>query len=323
MPFFGAKPQGIFHVKSRRILPYKFRQIITTGYVAAGYKDSSPWRNVSSMNHATDTTTSRGDLLQEAAGYTSGACNRNNAFLWGTGGMAAYTSTSCFNMRNDTTLTRNASMNTVNTVGDSATLQVADLDGTPYASWQNGGQGAAQIQKFNLTTEVHQGVIATTFDQAGTGAGSHFDETHGNWWNDNGGTATTGKAKFVFATETQTTTAASPGSHGQQKGQPSKDGLGWAGNEGTYNGGYNFRRYVYATETVSGTMVKPIGNSGEENFDMGQNHGYMLGMYDGAQNNRSWKWIYATSTGSELGASGQPSAPGIAGRSSGYGFWRD
>ena len=253
MPFFGAKPQGIFHVKSRRILPYKFRQIITTGYIAAGYKDSSPWRNVCSMNHATDTTTSRGDLLQEAAGYTSGACNRNIAFLWGTGGMGSYTSTSCFNMRTDSAYTRTAAMNTAQTVGDSATVQVADLDGTQYMSWQTGGQGAAVMQKFNLITEAHVTTTATSFDQAGTGAGSHFDENYGNIWNDSGGTATTGKMKFTYATETQANTASNPGFHGQQKGQPSKNGLGWAGNEGSYNAGYNFRRYVYSTETVSGT----------------------------------------------------------------------
>jgi hypothetical protein len=323
MPFFGAKPQGIFHVKSRRILPYKFRQIITTGYVAAGYKDSVPWRNVVSMNHATDTTTNRGDILTETANYTSGACGRNVAFVWGTGGVGAFTSTSCFNMRTDSTHTKTTAMNTAYTVGDSGSIQRGDQDGTWTTSYQTGGQGGAFIQKFNLVTEAHQGVISTSYDQGTIGSGAHFDENSGNFWNDNGGTATTGKMKFTFATETQSNIAANLGFHSQQKGQPSKDGVGWAGNEGSYNGGYNYRRFVYATETVSGTMAKPIGNSGEENFDMGQDRGYMLGMYDGAQNNRTWKWIYATNTGSELGASGQVSSPGIAGRSSGHGFWRD
>jgi hypothetical protein len=49
-----------------------------------------------------------------------------------------------------------------------------------------------------------------------------------------------------------------------------------------------------------------------------------MGMYTAAgQNNRAWKLTYATNLGIELGASGQPSSPGVSGRSSGHGYWRD
>jgi hypothetical protein len=111
----------------------------------------------------------------------------------------------------------------------------------------------------------------------------------------------------------------SPGAHGQQKGINSKLGKGYAGNEGSYNGGYNLRRFVFSTETYT-TVAKPIGNCGEENFDMGQDHQYMMGCYDGAQNNRGWRFTYSTDTGYELGSGSLRT--GVAGGSSGHCVWK-
>lgn len=130
-----------------------------------------------------------------------------------------------------------------------------------------------------------------------------------------------GNTKITFATETWAA-GVDGSSNGQQKAINSKIQRGWAGNEGTYNGGNNFRRWNLTTETNLGTTGKPITDSGEENFDMGQDHSYMLGCYTAAgQNSRSYRWNYSTETGAELGASGQPNA--VAGRSSGAGAWRD
>jgi hypothetical protein len=295
------------------------------------------------MSHASDTTTNLGDLLQEAANYTSGAHNRNNAFLWGTagsgtGGVGAFTSTSVFNMRNNTTQTKTAQMNTANTVGDSGTMLVMNNDGDYTVSYQNGNQGAAQIQKFNLVTEAHQSVQSTGFSQGGTGASAHMSELFGYWWGDS-----QNNLKYTFATETESTPSGNPGWHGQQKGISSKVGKGYAGNEGSYGAGNNLRIWNYTTEVGAGTVVKPHQYSGEENFDMGQDRQYMLGCYftgggafDG-QFNETWKFTYATNSGVQLGASGKPTGtatgtgatgtccPGglIGGRSSGHGYWRD
>lgn len=345
MPFFSARPSAVFGVRSKRgLLPFLTRQIITVGYVAAGYKDGVAWRNVNSIDHTTETSTNRGDLLQEAANYTSGAHNRNNAFVWGTagsgtGGVGAFTSTSVFNMRNNTTQTKTAQMNTAQTVGDSATVLAADLEGSYTYSWQTGNQGAAVYQKFNLSTEQHQSTQATAFDQTGTGAGSHFSENFGYFWMD-GATGANGKRKFVFATETESTPGANIGHHGQQKGLSSKVGKGYAGNEGSYGEGNNFRITNYTTETVTGTMSKGISNIGEENMVMGQSKGFIYGVYQnpgGGQLNSTARVTYATDSASQLGAAAEPSGtatgtgasgtccPGglIGGRSSGHGFWRD
>ena len=345
MPFFSIRPSAVYSVRSRRgLLGFLNRQIITTGYVAGGYKDSVAWRNVNSINNSTETSTNRGDLLQEAANYTSGAHNRNNAFLWGTNGTGtsgagAFTSTSVFNMRNNTTQTKTVQMNTAQTVGDSATIQQLDLDGNYTYSWQTGNQGAAVYQKFNLTTEQHMSTQATAFDQAGTGAGAHFEETFGYFWGD-GATGANGKRKFVFATETESTPGANIGHHGQQKGLSSKVGKGYAGNEGSYGEGNNFRITNYTTETVTGTMSKGIANIGEENMVMGQDKGFIYGAYQnpgGGQLNCTGRVTYATNTGVQLGAGAEPTGTAsgtgatgtccpsglIGGRSSGHGYWRD
>ena len=46
------------------------------------------------------------------------------------------------------------------------------------------------------------------------------------------------------------------------------------------------------------TKINNTGTGpGEENYTMGQDHQYMLGNHDGAQNNESHKFYYATETG--------------------------
>ena len=341
MPFFSARPTQVFNVRSKRLrLPFLTRQIITVGYVAAGYKDGITWRNVNKVNHSTDVTSNLGDLLQAATNYPGGAHNDNVAFTWGCNGTGsegggAFTNTSCFNMRNDTTYSKTSLMDTTYTVGNSGTIMQMNDDGSYTYSWQTGGQGAAVWQKFNLSTQERQSTIATSFDQTGTGGSAHFGELFGYAWMDTPSTAG-GKRKFVYATDTESTPAALIGWHGQQKGFGTKTGKGYAGNEGDYAGGNNLRITDYATETVTGTVAKPITNCGEENLDMGQDHQYMLGMYNGAQTNRSWRFNYGTQTGFEGGASMQPTGTAtgtgatgtccpsgtIGGRSSGHSYWR-
>jgi hypothetical protein len=234
-------------------------------------------------------------------------------------------------------------MNTALTVGDSGTLQEMTADGDYTYSWQTGNQGSGSIQKFNLVTEVHQSTFSTALSQAGTGASTHWSELFGYFWAEGGSASvdaagSAGKVKFVFSTETQTTPSGNPSVHGQQKGLGSKVGKGYAGNEGTYNGGNNYRIWNYSTEVVQSTVTKPITNYGEENYVTGQEKGYQLGGYGGdGQTNRSHRFFYATDTGNELGASGQPSGTAsgtgasgtccpsglIGGRSSGHGYWRD
>ena len=300
-------------------IPYLYRQIITTGYIAGGYQNATPWRNVNVVDASTDTTTSLGDLLQTTHVYTSGAHNRDIAFIWSGAGWGSSTNfTGCFNMRTNSTYARTSSMDTPVGVGDAATVQedlerawVFNTTGDPGG---NAATASNTCFRFNLSTET----ASTTFSilsTLGDGAGAHYNDTQGFIH------GTDSRIKFTYATETQVAGGAY-GAHGQQKSIPSKIGFGWAGNEGSYNAGFNLRKWNQVTDVLQSTIAKPIGNSGEENFTQGQDHQYMLGMFDGAQNNRAWKFTYATDSGFEGGAGMQPKG-GQGGRSSGHCFWRD
>lgn len=292
-------------------VPFLYRQIINYAYTAGGYKDSSPWRNVNKIPVATDTSASLGDLLQYAAAYTSGAHNRDKAFQWGGGGMGNYSSTSVFNMRTDSTANRTSAMDTPVTVGDAATVQ---HDETQKA-WIANGLGSSVIQRFDLATETATTNFALAHLQNdGTGAGGAWTETTGYFYGDST------SMRLTFATETPYA-GIRVGVHGQQKAMPTKINVAYGGNEGTYNGGYNLRKWNLVTDTQTSTISKPIGNSGEENMTMGQSHQYMLGMYDGAQNNRAWRFNYNTDSGYEGSSAMQPK--GVTGRSSGHCYWRD
>lgn len=314
MPFFNLTSHGggsgIIGGRQPGLKPFLTRQVIARGYVAGGYANSSPWTEVASTAHATDITTSHGNLLGSAGGYIGGGCSITTGYAFGAGGMGNYSTASRYNM---VTKTGQTDMTMPLTVGDCESIQ----DSSPFTGgatgiWINGGTSGGGM-KLTVATDAYS-QFSTSLPQGGTGASSHMTELFGIWWDD-----TSTNRKYVFATGTESSTGAA-GFHGQQKGISSKIGYGWAGNEGSYNAGYNLRKWNYTTEANIGTVSKPIGNSGEENMTMGQDSHYMLGMYNGAQNNRAWKFTYATDSGFEGGASMQPSAPG-SGRSSGGCAW--
>jgi len=295
--------------------PFLYRQIINTSYVAGGYKDGTPWKNVNRMTHATDICCNLGDLLSVAANYTSGACDLTTAYMWSAAdnnNNSADTTTVAFNMASETSMGTNQRWNVLNGRNDCATI----FKETQYA--YVGGGGTTAINVFTFSTATFTAGSGTSIAGSGgysDGTGSFSGENEGYWW---GG----GAQKLTFSTGTTFTLASNSGLsdiNGQQKGISSKLGRGYAGNEGGYNGGYNFRRYVISTESYT-LVARPIGNVGEENYDMGQNHQYMMGMYNGAQNNIGWKFNYTTDTGFELGSGSIRT--GVPGGSSGHCFWK-
>ena len=290
--------------------PYLYRSIITTGYAAGGYANGTPWRNINRMVHATDVCTNLGDQLPEAAGYVSGGSSLTKGFIWGTSASHPGSSTTigAFNMVTET----NAG------TGYGGLLAARDDAGSIFKEHYFGfigAGGSGHVDVFNFTTEQayagNQGV-----DMGGSGNGTGLsDETKGYLF------AAGASWQLTYATNqtyTLTDSAISGGSH--QKGINSKVGKGYIGNESGYNAGYTLRRWTFATDTNIGNVNKPIGASGEENFDMGQDRQYMMGMYNGAQNNRGWRFAYSTDSGYELGAGSVRS--GIVGSSSGHCFWK-
>ena len=293
---------------------FKYRQVINYSYLAGGYKSSSPWKNIHKTVNSTDQTNHIGELLDYPMSYSSGACSKSILFIWSVNTDGAWksatnthgTTTSAVNMFNDTNYAHQAKFDITYIRHDLGTL----FKETEFAYLFDGGN--TNMERFNLTNESHAGILSSY--NGGEGASGFSDENHGYGWGGFGG------FKFAFATETHVT-GTKWGAHGQQKGISSKNGKGYAGNEGSYAGGYNLRRWDNTSDTNIGNVVKPHPNCGEENFTMGQDHQYMLGVYDGTQNNTSWKFIYSTDTGT---TSVQGLNPGVnAGTSSGHCGWRE
>ena len=306
---------------------FKYRQIINYSYLAGGYKNSSPWKNVHKTTNATDQTVHLGELMDYPASYTSGACSKTKLFIWSTNTDNVWksattvhsTHTTGIDMVNETAYAHQTKWDLLNERDDPGTL----FKETEFA-YIFGGSVAA-VEKFNLTNETmyttyYPGaspyVITNTSITSTLGASGFSDENYGY------GYGSESANKCHFATDVFETRASSWASSGQQKGISSKVGKGYCGNEGTYNGGYNLRRWDAFTETNIGNVAKPHPNCGEENFTMGQDHQYMLGVYDGSgQSNNSWKFSYTTDTG-VVNPNGL--APGVnAGTSSGHCGWRN
>ena len=294
---------------------FLYRQIITTGYVMGGYQTSSPWKNVNRMVHATDVMTNLGDLLTNAGAYTSGVNNLSKGFLWSTDNTWPGTSatTSAFHLATETNAGLNSNWNLTSGRNDCGTFFKEHL----YA-WIVGG-GRSGVDFFNMTTETMatSGLTSLTGDSMQEGVATISDELKGFSWGEG-----THKYSFVTgSTMTVNTSGTVNGSGSQQKGINSKLGKGYCGNEGTYAGGYNLRRWNLTTEVNSGTTAKPVTDSGEENLDMGQDRQYMMGCYTTAgQNNRGWRFSYITESGFELGAGSIRT--GVPGGSSGHCVWK-
>jgi hypothetical protein len=297
MPFPPARYSTATGVKS-----FFLRQVITKGYVLSGYRNGQPWTSVNEVTHSTDTTIDMGGPLNNPTAYPGGMCDDTYAYVLkadgGVGG--ASSNTNRYSMRTNTSIQFGQSPYTVGNAGTLMHQEQLYAYGKP-------ANGQAAIMKFNFTTGSWMSSLGASYGNNSQTMSAFYHEKYGYHYGDDNG------VRLTFATETQ---AQSPmnGVHGQQKAISSKLAYVYAGNEGNYAGGYNLRRFSVVTETNVGNVSKPIGNCGEEDFDMGQNWQYMLGNYNGEQNNRSWRFNYATDSGYEGGGSMQ--SKGVPGRSS-------
>jgi len=292
---------------------FKYRTIITTSYVMCGYKNGTPYNNANRMVHSTDVCTDLGNTMAFATSYSGGAPSRTKSWVFGAAN-AHSTATAQVISLNHATDTGNAynSGNNMNVARNDAGYAFKETEYCHITS-------DTTSTKFNFTTETASagltGVIANgTVD----GVQALVDQYHAHLYGDGNG------QQLVFASDTLSADrlegGAWVGANNQQKPINTKNRKGYIGNEGTYNGGYNYRVYNMKTNILSRTVTRPLQNSGEENFDMGQDHQYCMGMYDGAQNNRGHKFFYSTDTGYELGAGSVRT--GIPGGSSGICGWK-
>ena len=300
MPF----PQTRYMRGAAGPVSFLLRQVITKGYVLAGYRNSSPWTSVNEVTHSTDTTIDLGSPLNNSTAYPGGMADDTFAYLLNAGNGVGGSSSNVnkYNMRTNVSVIGPTAPYAVSNSGTLMHQEQSYAYGKP-------ANGSAAIMKFNFATQSWMSSLGASYGNNSQTMSSIYHETKGFHYGDDNGT------KFVFATETQSNSPCN-GVHGQQKGISSKLTYLYAGNEGNYAGGNNLRRFNVSTETNVGNVSKPITNSGEENFDMGQNWQFMLGMYNGEQNNRSWRFNYSTDSGYEGGGTMQ--SKGVPGRSSAY-----
>jgi hypothetical protein len=278
-------------------VPWLYRQIISTGYMCGGYKNSSLWSNVNRMVFSTETCTNLGDGNVDNFHYKSGACGLSKVWIW-TGGPTA------FQMRTET------KQNSGQSAGGGGNNGTA-FNERNYAYVM--GEGTGSVKKFNFSNETYNDIGGGWNDHAASVSGQY----RGMWWGNSGQTQ-----RVYFPTDNLANIGHSMGAHGQQKGLNAKTGFGYGGNEGMYSAGQYFRKTNIETETGVAQPGKPRGDIGEENYMMGQDFGFMLGEHDpSGQNNRSFRYTYSTDSGYNGGSSMEPK--GHDGASSGHCGWRD
>ena len=305
-------------------IPWYTRQIVVAGYVMGGYKSSAVWRNVNRTDHSNDTSVDLGDLLARSGNYKSGAVGLDRAFYFGTTNAhnASGNITTGFSMRTDSAFTTQGGSNMGVSRGHMGAVYKEHL-----STWITGG-GNSGVERFDTITEMFhtRPGLNTTAGQGGSTAGGPWGtsaENYGTWYMGEGYTTQNLCWNFTFASETLLLRPGTqPGDHFQQKNISSKLVHGYIGNNGSWAGGYTYRRTNHLTDTTtSGSfMNKAYTNCGEENYTLGNDKSYMLGQYNGLQNNLSAKFVYASETQTTGGSTMEPKGP--AGRSSGFGAWR-
>lgn len=294
---------------------FKYRQIITTGYVMGGYKSGTPWKNVNRMVHATDVMTNLGDQIVYTASYSPAAPSKTTGWMFAAANAHSVATANVvgFNFATETARAANAA-NYMAQARNDAGVAFKEHDYVHILS-------NTTTDKFNFTTET-SALSGLTIQADGTAGGVQAvcDENYAGLYADIGGVRTLHFAVDNVTADRVDTNPVAWGMHNQQKPINSKNRKGYAGNEGSYNGGYNYRVHDMVTATHEKTIARVMGNIGEENYDMGQDHQYCMGHYDGAQNNRGHKWFYTTDSGYELGAGSLRT--GVAGGSSGGCVWK-
>lgn len=293
----------------------RYRSLFTHGYLAGGYKGSCPWRAVNRTWHATDITLYCGEQLAYAANYLEGTFSDYNGYIHNTADAYATASagTQSYSLANGTLRTQGG--------GTYSPAGARDASGFPTAT------GTTGVGGWNLSSSrgPYLGCAVNQLGQQGYITG---------------GSAASTVDKFHFASEIMYNTTASPvgsgfdsGIHGENRGYFSLNGrfyyinysndawAGWSTSHGT--GWYKFlsTKWGHHYGSTDGTVVLKISdatganissatskpsNSSEENFQMGQDWGYMLGNYDGQQNNDTQKYTYSNDTVARLTAAARP-----------------
>jgi hypothetical protein len=324
------------------------RTVFTHGYLAGGYKGSNPWRSVNKTWHANDTTIYQGEQLDKAGSYVDGTFSDYNGYVHGTQNSFSGSSqhTSSYNLHNGSGRTWGASTYGADTNasgvgwdwdGDNPTAISGFTYGSAPGNWDAdssvegvGGWGlnyaygdsgcfsqlgisgyitqggTSQTNRLNFATEVMWLTTDSGISNGyGTGAGGAST-----------GYMVTGSTNrsLVWSNQSWSNWTTIGSNDAWRKIQFTKKGWHFGGNGGNVTGGF-VRWNDSNGAATGGSQFSTLSNVGEENMESGENHGYMLGNYNGQQNNMTWKFTYATYTTTNMSALTRPK--GHYGQSSG------
>ncbi len=284
---------------------YKAGFDITRGFAAAGYRGGSSWRNVNRLVMSTYSNTNLGDLLSYSGAYLDAKPNTSfKGFVFATGNSwnATTNVVSSFSMVTESNTGFATSMVSNK---NRATVMCRDF---VYA-YVHGGGGESRLCKYNLSTE----------------ANSHNTSHPGGDQNNPAGGqgATVGWIKqgdarsFNFSTEVFHYWTDNPGTDGTNKTLSSRNGFSYW-NTG---GGYRTSNDWHLRDSYNGGRRASISKggitTGEETMMTGNEHGFIVGQYDGNQNNNGYLFTYAShsfqrdSRMDSLGTSGRASGAGL------------
>jgi hypothetical protein len=324
---------------------FRYRSIFTHGFLAAGYKNSNAWRAVNKTWHATDTTYFCGEQLDRAGAYIDGTYSDYNGYIMGMPKDMSYSGssvhTSSINLMTGSARARgynnfgSGTAPSFGYIGDNPTAQGVTY-GTGYTTegtaspgvggWDMSvarhihgsftdqvnqvgyiiGGGSAVTEKLHFPTEVMYTTTSSTSASAATTGAYGQNTGYGVF-------AGTGY-QMSFSTNAWTSWT-SPGSDGYRKGLMTKYGHFYMGTGGNVTLGW---AKINDSTGASITTFNGLSSVGEENLQMGQDWGYMLGNYNNQQNNMTWKFTYSNDAIIALGLTAQPK--GHNGQSSGVCF---
>ena len=297
---------------------WRYRSLITHGYISGGYKGSQPWRSMNKTWHHNDVTMYTGEQVDRAAAYCDGTWSDFNGYIHGTvnsySGNSSHTSS--YNLH--TGICRNQ--------GDGRFSQY---------SYGYEGDDPKNVMGYNVTGGWQMnagrndcGCATAQKEQAGyiTGGGSsttnklHF-ATEIMYNTSNSGDS----GDFVAGCGMETRSYFAWRNSSQKYLQHSNDSWsnqGFAGNNrgwckalptkwghfyiGTSNNVTTPLRKVRGSDGAAISNYNRSRSAGEENMEMGQDWGYKLGDFNGQQNNHTEKWDYSNDSITTMGFATRP-----------------
>ena len=315
---------------------YPYRQMLTTGYVTGGYKSGTPWKNVNRLAMMTEVTVDLGDKLTYAHNYKTGSSSKDKHYVYNaqtSGSDVAGNQILVFNMRTELGVTNGTTVYTRARSGATGGNDGYQLAG--YLASGFTGTNGDSVEKYTYSTETMSNLGNILGISSAGEAITGSDELYG-LWNLGSVSATAATKKMTYSTDAVSTYGVALNTSTQMKSLSTKYGFVYAGQGTGYGDGdqavsdnSNMTKTIFATQEqftiargyTGATNATGGGASGEEIFVMGQDRGWAIGIYDGAQNNRSYRIIYAIDYGSM--SADATFRKGTSGSSSGTGGQRD